>query len=141
MRNMLPQYKTDYVISWDISDTDYPCVSVTRVGSKEGKVECEVLGVSFAKNGVISILQVNEEHEYRKRRDAERTQNAPEMLKKTFHIKKEDEEVTEKQRKLYNQTVERLARCGAKSPTSQIIALAEEVEHYREKIQEMEAKQ
>lgn len=58
---------------------------------------------------------------------------------KTFRIESEDKEVTEEQQKLYNQTVKRLARLGAKSQTAQIIALAEEIEYYREKIQRMEA--
>lgn len=140
MKNELPQYKTDYIISWDFSGTDHPCVSVSRVGRREDRVECEVLGTSFAKSGVISLLQVNEEHEYLKRKDTERTQNAREILEKTFHIKSEDKEVMEEPGDLlYNQTVKRLARLGAKSHTAQIIALAEEIEYYREKIQRMEA--
>lgn len=41
--------------------------------------------------------------------------------------------------KLYEETVRRLARMGAKDPTSQIIALAEEIERYRDRIRELEA--
>lgn len=40
---------------------------------------------------------------------------------------------------LYSQTVKRLARGGINDPTSQIIALAEEIEGYREKIYALEA--
>jgi hypothetical protein len=39
---------------------------------------------------------------------------------------------------LYDRTIKRLARCGAKDPTSQIISLAEEIERYRSKIRSME---
>ncbi len=39
---------------------------------------------------------------------------------------------------LYKQTVRRLARMGVTDPTSQIIALAEEIERYREKIRCLE---
>lgn len=142
MNNLLPQYKPDYIISWDFSDTDCSCVNITRLQKGERGAECEVLGLSLEKSGTISLRQVCEEFEARKRMEAEKAQNAPEMLRKVFNIKKDkDEEREKEQQKLYNQTVERLARVGAKSPTSQIIALAEEVEYYREKIQGMEAKQ
>lgn len=40
---------------------------------------------------------------------------------------------------LYDKTVKRLARGGIKDPTSQIVALAEEIERYREKIYGLEA--
>ena len=40
---------------------------------------------------------------------------------------------------LYEKTTKRLARGGIKDPTNQIIALAEEIEHYRAKIQNLEA--
>lgn len=38
----------------------------------------------------------------------------------------------------YTSTVARLARGGVKDPTAQIIALAEEIERYREKIRDLE---
>lgn len=41
---------------------------------------------------------------------------------------------------LYEQTVKRLARTGIKDPTAQIIALAEEIERYRDKIRCLEEK-
>ena len=39
---------------------------------------------------------------------------------------------------LYNETVKRLARGGINDPTSQIIALADEIEQYRETIRRLE---
>lgn len=46
--------------------------------------------------------------------------------------------MTKEQKSIYEQTVKRLARGGIKDPTAQIIALAEEIERYRDKIRWME---
>lgn len=42
--------------------------------------------------------------------------------------------MTEEQQEIYTKTVKRLARGGIKDPTAQIIALAEEIDCYRNKI-------
>lgn len=46
--------------------------------------------------------------------------------------------MTEQEQKVYSATVKRLARMGAKDPTAQIIALAEEIDRYRNKIYQLE---
>lgn len=46
--------------------------------------------------------------------------------------------MTKEQQKRYAQTVKRLARGGISDPTAQIIALAEEIERYRDKIYALE---
>ena len=46
--------------------------------------------------------------------------------------------MTEAQKELYTKTVTRLARIGEKDPTAQIIALAEEIERYRDQIKRLE---
>lgn len=46
--------------------------------------------------------------------------------------------MTDKQMELYNKTMVRLRRIGAKTPTEQIVALAEEIDRYRDKIRRME---
>lgn len=48
---------------------------------------------------------------------------------------------TEAQLELYNQTVKRFSRIGIKSPMELIIALAEEIERYRDKIYWLEEHQ
>lgn len=48
--------------------------------------------------------------------------------------------MTEQQRSLYTETAKRLARLGANDPTMQIIALAEEIERYRDKIHALEGR-
>lgn len=45
----------------------------------------------------------------------------------------------EQKMELYKKTVTRLGRGGIKDPTAQIIALAEEIERYRDKIMNLEA--
>lgn len=139
MRNELPQYKTDYLISWDCSDADHPSVAVTRVWKGKKGLECEQLGVSLEKYGAISLLQVCEEHEARKRLEGEKIQNAREILEKSLQVPKVNKGTTEEQRELYNATVKRLAHMGVIGHTTQIITLAEEIEHYRKKIIEIEA--
>ncbi len=44
----------------------------------------------------------------------------------------------ETDRELYEKTMKRLNRIGAKTPTEQIISLAKEIEYYRNKIQRMQ---
>lgn len=46
--------------------------------------------------------------------------------------------MTETQMELYTRTKERMRRLGIENPAEVIVALAEEIEHYRKKIQEME---
>lgn len=46
--------------------------------------------------------------------------------------------MTKEQQKIYAQTAQRLARGGILDPTAQIIALAEEIERYRDKIYALE---
>lgn len=46
--------------------------------------------------------------------------------------------MTDAQKEIYTKTVRRLERMGAKDPTSRIIALAEEVERYRDEIKRLE---
>ena len=43
------------------------------------------------------------------------------------------------QKEIYEKTVKRLARIGVKDPTAQIVALAEEIEQYRSKIEHLQA--
>lgn len=47
--------------------------------------------------------------------------------------------MTEKEFLIYKKTTSRLARGGINDPTAQIIALAEEIERYRDKIHALEA--
>lgn len=46
--------------------------------------------------------------------------------------------MTKEQREIFGKTVKRLARGGILDPTAQIIALAEEIERYRDKIHALE---
>ncbi len=48
--------------------------------------------------------------------------------------------MTKEQKEIYTKTEERLRRMGVTDPTGQIIALAEEIDHYRDKIIYLENK-
>lgn len=48
--------------------------------------------------------------------------------------------MTEQQQELYIKTKERMRRLGKENPADVIVALAEEVEYYRKKIQILEEK-
>ena len=49
--------------------------------------------------------------------------------------------MTEKQMELYKRTKDRMRRLGIENPADVIVALAEEIEYYRNKIRAMEGKQ
>lgn len=61
-------FETDYLISWDFSENDYPCVTVSELSKdeKSNKVIGTVLGISYRRSGVISLRQVLSEYDRRK---------------------------------------------------------------------------
>lgn len=65
----LPQYRTDYIVSWDISDSDFPVITVSQIRREGASVVGEVIGFTHEKSGSISIRQVIEEYEENKRRE------------------------------------------------------------------------
>lgn len=81
----MPLFSPDYIISWDFSASDFPCVSVSKLkrDKKGGHIEAEVLGVSHKKCGCISLRQVIEDYEAKKRADEKRMKDA-ENLRKSF---------------------------------------------------------
>ena len=87
----LPQFQTDYIISWDVSDKDCPCLSVAmlRRDEKGSRLEIEFLGNSYDKTGAVSLRQLLEQHFNLKRAEQERMKDA-EALRKTFGQKEED---------------------------------------------------
>jgi hypothetical protein len=58
------KFAEDYLISWDFSDKDLPCVEVMLLHSdqKGTKVIGEHLGTSYEKSGVISLNQLLSKH-------------------------------------------------------------------------------
>lgn len=49
--------------------------------------------------------------------------------------------MTPEEQRIYTQTVKRLGRRGIKDPTAQVIALAEEIDRYRNRIYWLEQRQ
>lgn len=75
-------FQDDYIISWDLSDKDRPCINVSLLRSDKGaRLEMETIGISFAPTGVVSLRQVLEDHREQKRLEEERAERVRERLK------------------------------------------------------------
>ena len=61
----LPLFEIDYIIAWDISDKDIPCISVSLLRRSENgnSIEPEILGRSSERAGVVSLRQLLEQHQ------------------------------------------------------------------------------
>lgn len=78
----LPQFQPDYLIVWDFSDKDAPCVNLVKLERDGAKVVAQVLGRSYQSSGVISLRQAIEAYEEEKRREKKRAEEWKELLKK-----------------------------------------------------------
>lgn len=60
-------FETDYLISWDFSENDLPCVIVTALhkDEKSNHIMGTVIGISHQKSGVVSLHQVLSDYEKR----------------------------------------------------------------------------
>lgn len=89
-KDQLPQFQTDFLISWDYGEKDYPCLAVTRLRKDGCSIAADVIGCTHASSGCISIRQVLEEFENREREEADRAKHAKDLREALF--KKEGEE-------------------------------------------------
>lgn len=78
----LPQFHPDYIISWDSSEKDHTCVSIIQLKKDGAHLIGEVVGFSHEKSGCISLRQVLEEYEDRKRWEAKQAKDRKELIKK-----------------------------------------------------------
>ena len=78
----LPQFRPDYIISWDSSEKDHTCVSIMQLKRDGAHIVGELVGFSHEKSGCISLLQVMEKYEDLKRREAKRAEDRKELIKK-----------------------------------------------------------
>lgn len=89
----MPQYQPDYIISWDFSKPDHPCIVVSLM-ERDTKdvtlIKGKLLGVSYKTSGVISLRQIIEHQKEEERREKERREKAAEILKQ-FKTKEGDE--------------------------------------------------
>ena len=83
MRDILPQFQTDYTISWDFSDKDLPCVAVAKLKKDGATIVAEFIGRSHEKVGCVSLRQVLEDYEAEERAKAERAKDC-ETLRRAF---------------------------------------------------------
>lgn len=63
-------FETDYIISWDISENDFPTISVAKLKAEKNRLIIEQLGISREQSGVISLRQLLEEAEAKRRADS-----------------------------------------------------------------------
>lgn len=91
MPNELLQLQPDYLISWDFSDEDGLAISISRIEKDEKgtRAIATVLGFSHKKSGIVSLRQIIESFEYKKRVEEERAKERSDFLKKNFNIKPE----------------------------------------------------
>ena len=82
MQDKLPQFQPDYLISWDFSDKDLPCVVVSRLRLDDGAtVVSDLIGRSHVSAGCISLRQVLEEYEDRQREEEKRAQKLRDCMR------------------------------------------------------------
>ncbi len=84
---------TDFIISWDISDKDYPTISVAKMGTEKSNIKVDVIGISHEQSGVFSLLQLLEEFERKTRAENE---GQAERLKKELSAVRADYEALQK---------------------------------------------
>lgn len=78
----LKQYQDDYIISWDFSSKDLPCVGLAKIERDGASLKTKVLGHVFGSSGCISLRQAIEEFEARERQEEERARKRAELLRK-----------------------------------------------------------
>lgn len=80
----LQQFQPDYIISWDFSYKDAPCVSVCRLerGETGTRIEAKIIGSSYKTSGCVSLRQVIEDCERREREETERSERLNQRIKK-----------------------------------------------------------
>ena len=67
IRDDLPQYQPDYVISWDSGSGDATCICITKICKDGTRLVAEIIGQSHEDCGCISLRQAIEAYEERKR--------------------------------------------------------------------------
>ena len=66
----LTNFERDFIISWDFSDHDLPCVSIvalTRDPKCDTRIVAEHIGSAYTKTGVVSLRQLIDIFKDRKR--------------------------------------------------------------------------
>jgi hypothetical protein len=91
-RDEAPQFQPDYLISWDFSDKDFPCVTVVCLEKEKDtpRVVARFLGDFHIKTGVVSLRQLLEYRDAADRAEKERNLDL-ERLKDFISHKPQDE--------------------------------------------------
>lgn len=80
----MPQFQPDYLISWDFSDPNFPCVGIVMLEKDKANTHIvgKIIGDSHEKTGVISLRQAIEYRDFIDREEEKRKKEMPEHLKK-----------------------------------------------------------
>lgn len=81
MKDILPQFQPDYLISWDFSDKDLPCIAVSRMRKEGATVVADLIGRSHESAGCVSLRQILEDYEARQREEEKRAQMLKDRIK------------------------------------------------------------
>jgi len=83
-KDELPLFQDDYIISWDFSKEDFPCVCVSVIAKEQdnpARLSSTLLGYSHKNAGTISLRQVFEAWKEREREEKARKERLSEALK------------------------------------------------------------
>ena len=85
-KDELPLFQDDYIISWDFSKEDFPCVCVSVIAIEKeqdtpARLSSTLLGYSHKNAGAISLRQVFEAWKEREREEKARKERLSEALK------------------------------------------------------------
>ena len=91
-KDQLKQYQPDYLISWDFSSKDLPCVAISRIRKDGATIVADIIGRTHDNAGCVSLRQVLDEFENRQREEEKRAAEIAELLKKFKPPEKDNEE-------------------------------------------------
>lgn len=78
----LNQYQPDYLISWDFSNKDLPCVVISRLRKDGATIVADIIGRTHDNTGCVSLRQVLEDYENRQREEEKRAAARAEQIRK-----------------------------------------------------------
>jgi hypothetical protein len=92
MQDKLPLLQTDYLISWDFSEKDLPVIIVTRIRGEGPNIIGDIIGRTHERAGCLSLRQVLEDYETRRREEEKRAAAIKKQLENWDKILTEDGE-------------------------------------------------
>ena len=92
-RNKMPLFQDDYLISWDFSDHDFPCITIMKLERDKAHVLSHLIGISHDKSGIVSLQQLLANNYYNKQQTKNREIDIK-CLKEFINKKESTDETT-----------------------------------------------